>query len=332
MRRRQESSDVCRAGMEWWQAAAGSYWGTAHPPAAAASCFCLSAGRKGGTRCLGTGGAQCNGDSPKPGFKATRSWGRAGCQTPGMGREMLCQHPTGRARLGHGAAGCPSPPPCHTTQSSSTHRDTEGHPRYSVHISWGLAWGRVPRKPPFPITGAQFSPADSTAFPPRSLQSKVFLGAESGYPLPLWGRAQGCVPRLQGDGAQGSVGSPALVHHPLRAEQSLSPQRGWLWVNNPALPHCSRTPTSLLMKTQGLLQVGTWDQNLGSGSALNPLPAIPGETLPQATSAKHLLGQERLITPGRGLLRLRKRVLKRAVKLWVRKASGGCSVKSHLPA
>lgn len=81
-----------------------------------------------------------------------------------------------------------------------------------------------------------------------------------------------------------------------------------------------------------LLQVGTWEQNLGSGSAPNPLPAVPGETLPRATSAKHLLGQERLITPGRGLLRLRKRVLKRAVKLWVRKASGGCSVKSHLPA
>lgn len=180
-----------------------------------------------------------------------RSWGRAGCQTPGMGREMLCQHPTGRARLGHEAAGCPSPPPCHTTQSSSTHRDTEGHPRYSVHISWGLAWRRVPRKPPFPITGAQFSPADSTAFPSPSLQSKVFLGAESGHPLPLWGWAQGCVPRLQGEGAQGSVGSPALVHHLLRAEQSLSPRRGWLWVNNPALSHCSRTPTSLLMKTQG---------------------------------------------------------------------------------
>jgi len=50
------------------------------------------------------------------------------------------------------------------------------------------------------------------------------------------------------------------------------------------------------------LQVGTWEQSLGSGLALSLLPAIPWETLPQGAPVEHPAGHEGLVMPGRGLL------------------------------
>lgn len=77
------------------------------------------------------------------------------------------------------------------------------------------------------------------AFPaPPAPQNKVLLWAESGHLLP-WGW------------------SPAPVLLSLDEEQSLSPQQERVWTNSLPRSRCSRTPSSLLVETQGCAELAS---------------------------------------------------------------------------